>query len=65
MSKWHHVICAACWKTRPVGLGDPLRVFQQREEVCCFCGATTMECIYVHCAPALAKCGGNHPVTVG
>ena len=42
---FRHVICAACYSEREPGR-EPIRVRDDAEDTCCFCGARTSDGIY-------------------
>lgn len=52
-SSWTHACCRACWsKSRYNLMGkEPVRVLDDDEERCCFCGEATSEGIYVREPP--------------
>ncbi len=56
MSRWTHAICAKCWAER--NPEQPLRsedAGQGPLEVCCFCGRSTDDGIYLRADPSEPK----------
>jgi hypothetical protein len=55
-SHWTHAICAKCWAERkPDKPLQPKNAGQGMLEVCCFCGVTTQDGIYLRADPAEPK----------
>jgi len=61
--RWNHTMCRACWcDTR---LGEPVRFVTGESKVCCFCGATATDGIYVRHNPEGMKCALSPEVPNG
>ncbi len=59
---WSHSCCIDCWIVRQPGR-IPCRVKNGEAEVCCFCGNSTTDGVFVRenpTSPALQNCGGKH-----
>jgi hypothetical protein len=62
MGSWTHNICACCWNKKnpdkPTNLC--MHTVKEDEAVCCFCGQTNYDGIYVREHPDDCLCKGNH-----
>ena len=59
MSKWNHSICEQCFKAREPDR-TPIKVDGGERELCCFCGSSTTDCIYIRHDPEELRCKGVH-----
>lgn len=46
MNKFNHAICQACWDKKNPNR-EAYHLVEPEEEVCCYCGNTTLSGIYV------------------
>jgi hypothetical protein len=57
-SKWNHNICEECWfEQHPTR--KPIRM-EHEPDLCCFCGASNVDGIYVRHDPETLLCKGEH-----
>ena len=59
VSRFTHSICAGCYEELYPDR-EPVRVRDGRRELCCFCGRSTGDCIFVRHDPEKLRCRGIH-----
>lgn len=56
MSRWNHLMCAACWNADDRHVNKAVEGANSEAENCCYCGKPTTSGIWVRADPEMLDC---------